>query len=141
MARAQPGNGGLKWTFMRILEGDVKCCQAAQAKVCSPHERLRHQIEIRHSFDHRFECRLALDTRESGSETEVGGPAKRKMTIVFSRDVEPVRLGETLRVAISGRHYSDCCLSFSNVFSAELEIARSDTSGVLARPFRTESLL
>src|SRR5438132_5951202 len=110
----------------------MKCSQPSQAEVRPPDQRFRGKLEIRHSFKQCFEGGLAFNPCQSRPETEMSGPPKRKMPVIFPRDVKSIGIRETLGVAVAGGHNRDGCLTLLNLLSTELEILRSNTSRVLA---------
>src|SRR6185369_9041989 len=92
------------------------------------------------SSQHGFKGDLPFDAGQCCPETKMRCPAKGKMTIILSRQVKAVWIGEARRVAISSGHHRNNGLFLANEFPAEFDIFRSKASGVLTRTLITKKL-
>src|SRR5205823_6318243 len=100
------------------IEVDRQPCQPAQPEVCAPFERPGLELPVRQAAQHRFECSLPFNAGQRSAEAKVRGPTKRKMAIMGARNVEAIRIGKSLRVAISSRHHIYYGLAFFGALSA-----------------------
>ncbi len=105
-----------------------------------PHERSGRECQIR-QLQQRFEGDLALDARERRAEAEVCRPAEGEVPVVGAVNVQPVRVGESLRVAVRGPDHRHHRLSLADRLPADLHIFRGQARGVLDRAFVAQQLL
>src|SRR5437667_9046202 len=67
--------------------------------------------------------------------------SKRNVTVIWPRDVEPIRIRETLRIAVRRRHDGPDHLLLSNPLSAQFSVLRSHSRWLLAGTFIPKQLL
>ena len=66
------------------------------------------------------ECDLSFCAGQRGTEAEVSRPSEGEMPIVLPGEIEAVRVGETLGIAIAGGHDRDDGLSFLDRFASRV---------------------
>src|SRR5438132_12317857 len=67
--------------------------------------------------------------------------SKRNVTVIWPRDIEPIRIRETLRITVRRRHDGPDHLSLSNLLSAQFSVLWSQTRRLLAGTFIPKQLL
>jgi hypothetical protein len=103
------------WRWCYFVAGNVQRCKTSQPEIFAPDKWcVRLQSQILGSSRQRFKCQLPFDSRQRGPETKVAGPAKRQVPVVRARDVEAIRIGEPIRIAIAGGHDRNYRLTFAD---------------------------
>src|SRR6267142_4731105 len=129
-------NRWLDWRRSQLLiESYAQRGQATQSEVLSPNDRTWFQSQIRRVTRQCGEGQLALNARQWRPKTKMTRPTKGQMPVVSAPKIEPIGIGKSFGIAIPGAHHRDDCLTFANLFAAELGVLWTDARGVLARTF------
>src|SRR5229473_613713 len=115
--------------------------EAAQSQVFAPFDGAWCELHLRHTLQQGCESCLALDPCQRRAKAEVAGPREGNMAVVLATDIQAVRVGETLRVAIGSTHDRDNRLAFADHLSPKLYIIGGQACCVLAWAFVAQQFL
>src|SRR5215510_14074169 len=93
---------------------------------------LAGQRQVRQPAENRFKRKLALHAGQWRAETEVRRPSEGEMAVILAAKVQPVRIGEAIRVAVRRSHDGNDALSFANPVAAHFTVHWSEARSVLA---------
>src|SRR5919197_2723616 len=94
--------------------------ETSKGEVGSPDQRPRLELEARESAYEGLQGDLALDPRERRAEAKVRGPAEGEMAVVGAPEIEAIRVGESLGIAVGGADHGKHGLPLANQLAAEL---------------------
>src|SRR5262245_35252925 len=107
-----------------------------------PRQRLAWlELKIRQASQYGFEGDLTFKTRERCAETEMSRPSKRDVSIIFSLQIESVRIRKAIGIPIGRGHYGNPGLAFFDDLSAHVRILRRNAGGMLAGAFVAKQFL
>src|SRR5713226_8677282 len=89
----------------KVLKRHRQSGQAPQTKVFSPGDWTGIEAQIWHSTQHRLEGDLAFDACQWRAKAEVAAPCKGDMPVILAANIEPIRIRETLWIAVRRTHH------------------------------------
>src|SRR5690606_6381299 len=127
----------------RAAEVDRQLAQAAEHRVAVPDQlvRLDGEPQAGPALRQLAEDDLPLQARERVAEAEVGAEAEREVAVRLARDVEAVRVGELLGIAVGGAEREDHRLALPHLLAAELDVRLGELEQELDRRVVAEQLL
>src|SRR5690348_7257793 len=115
------------------VKHDRQGSQSSQAEIVPPDQVPGLERQIGQPSQDGFKGDLALEPRQRSAEAKMRGPSERYVAVVLARDVQAVRIGETLRIAVGSAHYRNHRLALPDLSSAHFEICTGQPRGMLAR--------
>src|SRR5262249_10505204 len=106
----------------------------------SPLDPVRDEGELAEPVDQRADRHLSLESGEVGAEAVVRAAAEREVLVRLALDVEAIRLGEDLRIAIRRREHPPDAGVPRDDLAAELDVGVEDARGQDHRPVVAQAL-
>jgi len=89
-------------------EAQRQCAQAAHQRVLVPFQGIARLTKVRQTFEQPAKADAGFRPCQGGSQAEVYAEPESEMPVWSSSDVEPIWIGELVRVAIGrAQHGAD----------------------------------